>query len=189
MEVVDWARVELGIILRWWQCLFLVRLLEVDRKGHLLWRNALLSVARQSGKSVLVYVLCEWRSEQHDRFGEDQLVLHTADNLESAREVQNRAKDRARVRGFKVREAAGELEIRKGPGRDDRWLVRSQSGVVGHSASFAVADEAHHVKLKTVSENLGPTTVEKRDSQLLLVSTAHSRMHRADAVTAGSGVG
>jgi hypothetical protein len=94
LELVEWARSELGIVFRWWQRLFAVRLLEVDVEGMLVWTAALLTLARQSGKSLFVYALCDWRSEQAGRFGEPQLVLHTADSLEHAKAVWSRVRDR-----------------------------------------------------------------------------------------------
>ena len=171
-EFAEWVQAELGITLRWWQRLFAVRLLEVDAAGVLVWTAALLTLARQCGKSVFVYCLCEWRSEQAARFGEPQLVLHTADTLEHARAVWMRAVRRANTMGWpKPRLAAGEFEITK---PDGVWLVRSQTGVVGYTASLAVADECHAIKTVTVDQGLSPTTIEAVQAQLLLVSTAHS---------------
>jgi hypothetical protein len=171
LEFVGWVRVELGVVLRWWQVLFAVRLLEVDEEGRLVWTAALLTLARQCGKSLLVYCLAEWRSEQAARFGELQLVLHTADTLEHAKAVWNMAQRRALERGYGLRRAAGEYAISK---PDGDWLVRSQAATVGYSASFAVADECHQVKVETIEQKLGATTIEKAESQLLLVSTASS---------------
>jgi hypothetical protein len=171
VEFVEWVRVELGIELRWWQRLFAVRLLEVDVAGLLVWTSALLTLARQCGKSLFVYCLAEWRSEQVERFGEPQLVLHTADTLEHAKAVWNLAHRRAQARGFGLRKAAGEYEISKD---DGNWLVRSQAATVGYSASLAIADECHDIKVETVEQRLGATTIEKAQSQLLLVSTASS---------------
>jgi hypothetical protein len=168
-EFVGWVRTELGISLRWWQVLFAVRLLEADAAGELVWTAALLTLARQCGKSLVVFCLCEWRSEQAARFGEPQLVLHTADSLEHAKAVWNRAHRRALAHGWGLRRAAGEYEIDKG---DGTWLVRSQNAAVGYTASLAVADECHAIKPVTIDERLGPTTLEAAQSQILLVSTA-----------------
>ena len=184
-EFVLWVRVELNIQLRWWQRLAASRLLEVDDAGELVWTSALLTLARQCGKSLFVYCLAEWRSEQVERFGEDQLVLHTADTLEHAAAVWALAHQRADMLGFGLRRAAGEYKITKPGGT---WLVRSQTASVGYSASLAIADECHDVKVETVEQRLGATTIEKAQSQLLLVSTAASEctelfpMRRAGAL-------
>jgi len=184
-EFVEWVRVELGVTLRWWQRLVAVRLLEVDAAGMLVWTAALLTLARQCGKSLFVRCLADWRSEQAWRFGEPQLVLHTADTLEHAKAVWNLAHRRAGALGFGLRRAAGEYAISK---PDGEWLVRSQSATVGYSASLAIGDECHDIKVETIEQKLGATTIEMAQSQLLLVSTASSEctelfpMRRAGAL-------
>lgn len=173
VDVVAWARKHRRITLHWWQELVLVRLLEHDADGRLVWRDVFLSVARQSGKSWLVSVLADWRSEQADRFGEFQVVMHTADTLRHAMDVWQLAVPRAQAHGWKVRLSQGSEMIEKaGLGA---WLVRSQKAVVGSSVSLGVGDEAHGIKLSTITENLSPTLVERDQSQLLLVSTSHSQ--------------
>ena len=53
-EFVRWAERRTGRPLRWWQRLVAVRLLEVDKDGRLVWETAVLSMARQLGKSWLL---------------------------------------------------------------------------------------------------------------------------------------
>jgi hypothetical protein len=170
-EFVDWVRAELGVRLRWWQQLVARRMLEVDADGVLVWSWILLSVSRQCGKSWLVWALCEWRSEQATRFGEPQLVLHCADTLAHAKAIWQRAWPRAEGHGWPIRKAAGEYGTTKD---DGEWLVRSQTAVFGYTASFGVADECQAVKVITIDQGLAPTIVEAAQSQILLVSTAHS---------------
>ena len=61
--------------------------------------------------------------------------------------------------------------------------------MLGSAVSLAVADEAHGVKVETMTENLEPTMLEREQTQMLLVSTAHSActelmpMYRTDALT------
>ena len=170
-EFAAWVLERHALTLYWWQLLVATRLLEYNADGGLCWPEAFLSVARQSGKSVLVAMLCDWRRHQHTRFGEDQLVMHTADTLQHAQDVQAICYPRARADGDLVRLAAGAVGIY---GDGGSWLVRSQTSVVGSSVSLAVVDEAHGVKLPTVTQNLAPTMLERKDTQLLLVSTAHT---------------
>jgi hypothetical protein len=171
-EVNKWAKKHRRVSLYWWQQLVLVRLLEHDADGHLVWRDVYLSVARQSGKSWLVSILGDWRSEQAARFGEPQLVMHTADTLRHALDVWQLAVPRALELGYEVRRGAGTEKIDKHA--LGAHIVRSQQAVVGSSASLAIADEAQGVKLATITENLSPTLVERQQAQLLLVSTSHS---------------
>jgi hypothetical protein len=182
-----WCQVEHGVELYWWQLLAATRILEHDAAGELVWAVVLLTVARQCGKSELGMLLCDWRSEQSDRFGEPQLVLHTAKTLQAAQILMDRATPRAESHGWPRRLSAGEHGIRKVDVAGE-WLIRSQVSTVGYSTSLAYADEAFGVKLKHVQQNLSPTTVEKRSGQLLLASTAHSECtdliptYRAEAI-------
>jgi hypothetical protein len=162
-----------GVRLRWWQRLVSARVLEVDARGELVWLRLLLTMARQCGKSTWVKALCEWRLEQGGRFGEPQTVLHTADKLASAAELQSKARRRAESLGYGVRRAAGELEISLPDG--SRWLVRSQGAVYGYTVSLGIADECHDVRVVAVTEGLEPTLVESAQGQLILTSTAHSQ--------------
>jgi hypothetical protein len=186
-EVTKWAKAEYGISLHWCQRLFNARLLEVDDQGDLVWPRAMLSESRQSGKSTDVRMLCDWRMHQADRFGEAQVIMHTADTLQHAEDLQALCYLRAEERGERVRRAAGSVGIYLPDGQGS-WMVRSGPGVVGSSVSLGVADEAHGVKVRTITQNLEPTLVERANAQLLLVSTAHTEctelmpMYRVDGL-------
>jgi hypothetical protein len=58
--VTAWARRRLGIDHGAWQAYTLARILECDSEGALLARQALVSVGRQNGKSVIVRSLVGW---------------------------------------------------------------------------------------------------------------------------------
>ena len=73
--------------LLWWQRLVAYRALEHDADGALVWRNVLLTVSRQSGKSWLLRSLIAWRIAHADLFGELQQVLHVAHKLDAAAHV------------------------------------------------------------------------------------------------------
>ena len=187
-EFCAWVQAEHGHRPRWWQRLVAARMLEHDADGWLVWPEIYLSVARQSGKSWLVSWLCDWRSEQAARFGEPQLVMHTADTILHAFEVQALCRDRAYRHGWEVRLAQGSQAIFKGS-VDGKWLIRSQGTVQGSAVSLAVVDEAQGVKVETVTERLEPTMLERSQTQMLLVSTAMASctelmpMRRTDALT------
>src|SRR5262245_40001772 len=53
-EFCAWSLERSGRSLRWWQQLVAVRLLEVDDAGALVWETAVVSTARQVGKSWLL---------------------------------------------------------------------------------------------------------------------------------------
>lgn len=162
-----------GVRMRWWQRLASMRMLEHDDDEQLVWLAGLLTMARQCGKSTWVRAFIQWRLEQGARFGEPQVVLHTADKISSAKETQTRAWARAERLGYKVRRAQGELEITLPDG--SRWLVRSQRAVYGYTVGLGVADECHDVDVVAIVEGLAPTLVESAQGQLLLTSTAHTQ--------------
>jgi hypothetical protein len=165
-----------GKVLRWWQRLVAVRLLEVDAAGRLIWDSLVLTLSRQLGKSWLLREICLWRMEQGDRFGEPQLVLHTGRDLAVCKEVQRPARVWAKGMPdvFKVREVNGQEEIellRDG----SRWMLRAKDAVYGYGASLAGVDEAWKVPALSIEEGLYPTMIEREQPQLILLSTAHRR--------------
>lgn len=175
-EFVAWSNERSGGELRWWQRLVAARVLEVDADGRLVWEAALVTTARQVGKSYLLRELCLWRIHQGDRFDEPQDVLHTGKDLAVCKEVQRPARVWAKARAdrFKVREVNGQEEIEH-LADGSRWMLRAKEAVYGYAASMGVVDEAWKVRVASVDEGLTPTMVEREQSQLLLVSTAHRR--------------
>ena len=173
-EFWRFAETRSGRPLRWWQQLATCRLLEVDVDGRLVWPGALLSMARQLGKSWLLRELCLWRIQQGGRFGEPQDVMHTGKDLAVCKEVQRPARiwAKARPEVFKVREVNGQEEIEL-LADGSRWMLRAKEATYGYSVSMAAADEAWKVRESSIEEGLAPTMVERVSPQLLLVSTAH----------------
>lgn len=173
-EFVAWAEGRTGRPLRWWQRVVAVRLLEVDDQGRLVWETAVLSTARQVGKSWLLRELCLWRIHQGDRFGEPQDVLHTGKDLAVCKEVQRSARIWAKARRdlYRVREVNGQEEI-EFLADGSRWMLRAKEAVYGYSVSFGAVDEAWKVRASSVDEGLTPTMTERVQAQLLLTSTAH----------------
>ena len=197
-QFVKWAQAWTGKRLRWFQVLIAYRMLEHDKAGHLVWEQIIVSMARQVGKSYLLRLLALWRMHHSHLFGgEPQLVLHTASSLSIAREVIAPVQRWAQTQpGYKCRFTNGELEIcRLADGA--RWIVRASRSLVGYSAALAICDEAFDVAEVVVTEGLEPTTAAIDDSQLLLVSTAHShpkdlipnRPHVRPGVVGGAGGG
>src|SRR4029077_1492523 len=106
---------------------------EVDAAGVLVWEAALVSTARQVGKSWLLRDLALWRIGQRDRFGEPQDVLHTGKDLGICKEVQRPARVWAKGQrdDYKVREANGEVEIER-LADGSRWMLRAKEAVYGY---------------------------------------------------------
>lgn len=168
------AAERMGGKLRWWQRLAATRLLEVDGDGRLVWPTAIVTCARQVGKSVLLRELCLWRLLQSERFAQPQTVVHVAKDRAIAAEIQRSARAWARERPDefpKVMSANGYELVEHSSG--GRWLIKSRAGVYGHTSSFVVVDEAWAVKASEVEDALVPTLVETTSSQLLITSTAN----------------
>lgn len=165
-----------GRPLRWWQQLVAARLLEVDAEGRLCWEAAIVTTARQVGKSWLLRELCLWRIHQAERFGEPQDVLHTGKDLAVCKEVQRPARVWAKARPtfYRVREVNGQEEIER---LEDgsRWMLRAKDAVYGYAVSLAAVDEGWKVPAASVDEGLTPTMAEREQPQLLLCSTAHRK--------------
>ena len=175
-EFAAYAETRAAGELRWWQRLVAARLLEVDADGRLVWEAAIVTTARQVGKSWLLRELCMWRIHQSERFGEPQDVLHTGKDVAVCKEVQRPARVWAKGRAgdYKVREVNGQEEIEH---RDSgsRWMLRAKEAVYGYSVSLGAVDEAWRVKASSVDEGLTPTMAEREQPQLALFSTAHRR--------------
>ncbi len=156
---------------RWWQRLALLRALEHDGAGQLVWPMVVLSGPRQVGKSWLERIVCNWRIQQGERFGEEQAVLHIAHKLVAAQEVWRPAA-RAWAHMARVRWANGEQQIELEDG--SRWLIQAANDGAGvsFSLSMSLVDETWRVNRQVVDEAIMPTMAEAASPQLWLVSTA-----------------
>lgn len=173
-DAVAWLAEQVGIELRYWQALSLVRALEHDDAGELVWLEVDLTTPRQVGKSVDLRSVATWRTHASARFGEPQLVMHTGKDLAVCQEVMRPARAWARSRGgYVVREANGQTEITTPD--DSRWLVRGRYSVYGYAASMALVDECWDVASEVVEDGLEPTMLDRRSPQTWLVSTAHRK--------------
>lgn len=170
-----WAWARRGVTWRWWQRLVVRRLLEIDADGVLMWQTAVLTLARQLGKSWLLRDFMFWRMHQGERFGQEQTVLLVAKTLDNCRDVWREVIEWADPRvDYAVRVVNSQEEL-AWEVDGSRWLIRSQNSAYGKSAALAVVDEAWDVATKSVDMGLEPTIVARAQSQLLLVSTAHSQ--------------
>jgi hypothetical protein len=172
---VAWCSERLGIVLRPWQVFVSVRLLEHDADGRLVWDEAVVTLARQQGKSVWLRCLALWRCEHPHLFGDGtpQVLLHTAQRRTTGREVWVAGARLAEARlGAQVRMANGQEEATFGNG--SRWVLHAanENAGVGFTLDGAAVDEAWNVRRPVVDDAIAPTMVEREDAQLLLVSTA-----------------
>lgn len=157
--------------LPWWGVV-LDRALEVDAAGRLCWRQVVVTVPRQSGKSTLLGEVLLWRAHQADRFGEPQVCAHVANNLQAAFRTQEDVHVWARENGLRVRLRTGQERVEVGAG--SMWTITSLSAAYGLRASLAVLDEAFDVAAGPVEKALLPTQARRVSPQAWLVSTANS---------------
>lgn len=178
-----WCRTYRGVELRWWQRLVARRLLEVDAAGRLVWGTLILTLARQLGKSLLLWLILAWRLHQGPRFGVRQLLLHQSIAKGQAASVLGRE-----VPFTERRPDLYDVEVGKSKQGDvsiewradgSAWLVIStgtsrSGGAYGWpSVAVAAVDEAWAIMPSVVDDGTEPTLLEGVDPQLALVSTAH----------------
>ena len=172
-HAVEWARTALDVECRPWQSWTLQRALEHRADGSLRWPVVVLSVSRQSGKSIIGRIVCGWRYDAGaELFGESQIVVNTANKYTTAQECwQAAAYMLQRNRGARVRWARGDQEM--GDPLGSRWLVQAATANlgVGLSVSLGLVDEAWNVERDCVEAALVPTMLERASPQLWIVST------------------
>lgn len=175
-EIIAWARWQLGVELRWFQRLIIVRLAEHDVEGRFVWRRLVESMARRLGKSVGMRALFSWRLHHDWWFGEEQTILHTGRNMKVVKDVFRPALREAKLHRdvWAVREVNAQEEIElKATG--SRWMLAAKDSVYGLGPSVAGVDEAWDVPAVAVDEGIEPTLLGRSQWWLLLISTAHRK--------------
>jgi hypothetical protein len=179
LDLEEFAHSVLNVNLMPWQSQVLGDMLSIDPEtGRLDFRQALVSVARQNGKSVALRVLVAWWLVRmvHIR-GESQTVLTTAHRLDLATELFNslaeilEAKFDAKIVWSYGRQSA---TIDWGGGLQSRWIVRAATPSAGHglSVDLCVIDELFDCSPAAVDDALIPTMRARRDPLLAMWSTA-----------------
>jgi hypothetical protein len=173
-EVERSARRRGGVALRWWQRLFARLLLQHDDAGELVFLSALLSTARQSGKTVGLREVGWWRLHSGELFGETQNVLHTARNFAPARNTLAPVLDSVDEELYATRRMTNLLQLTR---LEDLsiWVAIALTAAYSRTSSLSIVDESWDVSVADVEEGIEPTLAEPASSQLLLASTAHRR--------------
>jgi hypothetical protein len=170
-EAVAYAFEHHGIRLRWWQELVVCRVLEFDADGELVWDHALVSTARQVGKSVVLRVLALFRVTHPDLFGSD-VVMSLATSLKLAQELQRPASAWADgLDGWRVWRGVAYTAIHTPAG--GRWIVSAASSSHGYTVGMMGVDEAWGISASVIEDHAEPTLLAASHPQLLMTSTAH----------------
>lgn len=173
IDAVAWIESGMGLTLRWWQRLAIVRQLECRADGSLCWTDVLESASRRVGKSVRLRTMALWRLDVGPSlFPESQLAIHTGKDLAIVREIQRGAWRWAESRDWRIVRAIGRESIEN---EEHRWLARATDAVYGYDVTLGMVDEGWDVDPTTVSEGLEPAAMERISPQVVLTSTAHRK--------------
>jgi len=174
--VIAWARRQLGMHLGSWQRYALFRMLRHDRGGDLLARIALLSTARQNGKSVIVRALYGWLLDEGQYLAPFRgwtTLLAAAHDAKQARIVYANVLRDLLARADKRRPVRTSMYQGISAGRLDFDIVTGQPGSArGWSAGAIAWDEMLTQRDWEMWEALGPTQSAQRSPIMVLTSTA-----------------
>lgn len=173
-EAVTWIEARSRLRLHWFQRLVTYRLLEHDEAGDLVWREVLVSMSRQLGKSVWLREVGLWRLHHAHLFGQTQLVVHVADRVETVRAVTAPlwARCHQDAETYKVLESNGRPSVTL-LSDGSSYMLRAARAVFGLSPTTGFVDEAWAVQPRWVDDGLEPALLAATSGQLVIVSTAH----------------
>lgn len=171
--VARWAKTHLDIELMPWQLRALSGQLEHDDAGDLIFRESLISTARQQGKSVsLVALIGWWVTEFAAHRGNPQSVLSTANKLDRAEAFfMQLAPVLVEKFGGKAINQIGRKSVSMPDG--SRWEVRAASpSLHGGSHDLIVVDELWNISSTVVDDALRPSMIARKSPLLSCWSTA-----------------
>jgi hypothetical protein len=173
-KLEELARVFLNVELMPWQRLVLGDQLCLDANDRLMFKQSVVSVARQNGKSVaLKCLVLFWLVEMPILRGEPQTILTTAHRLDLASELFNSLAGMLEEQfDAKVIYSYGRQSVTMKDGT--RWLVRAATPSAGHglSVDLLVVDELYGCSPEAVEDGMIPTQRARRDPLMSCWSTA-----------------
>ena len=180
-DVAAVAQRELGMKLMPWQLRALSGQLEVDDDGKFRRRRALVSVARQNGKTLAIKSLILWALlEEPKRRGEPILIISTAHQLNLAAEIFESLGPMLEKRHkAKCRWSYGRQEAVMPDG--SRWMIQAAtpSRFHGYSPHFIIADEVWGISPDVLLNGALPSQRVMRSPLLSCWSTAGTESSRA----------
>ncbi len=175
-KALRWAKRELGITPSFWQAYAIRKILRHDRRGDLLARIALVSTARQNGKSVIVRIIVGWFLDEGqflEPFRGWSAILAAAHDSRQARIMYRGVY--ADIEGNERLRAATRTSIYRGIERERIIfdVVTNQPGSArGWSAGLIPWDEMLTQRDWDMWEALSPTQSAQRSPLMVLTSTA-----------------
>jgi hypothetical protein len=171
--VARWAKENLNIELMPWQVNALSGQLAHDESGRLIFRESLVSTARQQGKSVALRALIGWwLTEYTATVGASQTVMSVANKLDRAEAIFNDLAFVLRDRyDGKLLQAIGRKSVTLPNG--SRWEVRAASPALhGASVDLIVVDELWNISPAVLDDALRPSQIARPNPLLSMWSTA-----------------
>ena len=172
------AKQVLGIELLPWQRLVLGDQLALKDDGRPMFRQSVVSVARQNGKTWCIKaLLVHWMLNEPKLRGTKQTVVSTAHRLDLASELFTELAPYFEMLGAKVISSYGRQSVEM-PAVGDypgaRWLVRAATPSAGHglSTDLVIVDELFDCSPEAIEDALMPTMTARKDPLLSCWSTA-----------------
>jgi len=159
-RVSAWASAHMGVDLMTWQKHVLEGQLSHDGEGNLQFREALVSTARQQGKSVALQALIGWwLTEMAVIRGKPQAVLSVANKLDRAEAIFGFiAPILVDKFGGKAANALGRKSVKMPDG--STWEVRAATpNLHGGSYDCILIDELWNISAAVVDEALRPSQI------------------------------
>jgi hypothetical protein len=186
--VAAWAERHLMALMPW-QVYAVTGMLEHEG-GELRRREALVSTARQQGKSVLLTSMIGWWLTEHAaNLGRPQHVLSTANQLDRAEAIFSTLAPILVERfGGKQIQQIGRKKVTMPDG--STWEIRAASSRLhGGSYDLIVVDELWNISPATMDEALRPSMIARPNPLLAAFSTAgdmssHSMIHMREQALA-----
>jgi hypothetical protein len=182
---IAWARRRLGIVAGPWQAYVLRKLLRHDATGALIHRVALISTARQNGKSIIVRIVIGWMLDEGrdlPAFADWSLMLAAAHDVPQARIIYEAVYADMLTIPEMVEATRGDRLSRQVKLTDQRGIrvgglsfntVTSQPGSVrGKSAGLIAWDEMLTQRDWDMWRALAPAQSAQRSPLMVLTSTA-----------------
>jgi phage terminase large subunit-like protein len=168
--VAEWASKFMQTELMPWQLHCLTKQLETDDAGDFVHREALVSTARQNGKSLALSALIGWFLTHP--WGRKVNVLSTANMLDRAEAIHATvAPILVEHFGAKQMQALGRKSVTMPDG--SKWEVRAASTRLhGGSYDLVVADEIFDIAGEVMDQAIRPTMIAKSNPLLSMWSTA-----------------
>ena len=172
-DVALWAEQNMGVKLHPWQCRALDGMFCLNDDGELLFRESLISCARQQGKSLLMTaVLGFFVTTFARRRGHAQYALSVANRLDRAESIFTvLAPILVANFGGKQMQAMGRKSVTMPDG--SRWEIRAATlNLVGGSYDLIVADELWNISQQCVDDCLKPSQIARANPHMAMFSTA-----------------